>query len=129
MKRIALFTLGQYRRTASPEDLAAFVAAFKNYAMADYQSYFAKYASQTLKVIGSTERTPTDFIVADPADRSRQADQPPAGSGFPRAHRHRQAGGGGFGRVRASGWRWKSATSSPPSWARTTAISEVWSRI
>ncbi len=63
VRRIALFTLGQYRRTAPPEDVEAFVAAFKNYATAAYQSYFAKYTNQNLKVIGSTQRNPTDFIV------------------------------------------------------------------
>ena len=63
VRRIALFTLGQYRRTAPPEDVEAFVNAFKNYAAAAYQSYFSKYTDQTLKVTGSTERSPTDFIV------------------------------------------------------------------
>ena len=77
MKRIADFTLGQYRRGASPADLAAFDAAFQNYAVAVYQSYFAKYAGQTLKVTNSQARTPDDFIVAtaliDPNDHSGQA--------------------------------------------------------
>jgi phospholipid transport system substrate-binding protein len=63
VRRIALFTLGQYRRTAPPEDVEAFVNAFKNYAAAAYQSYFAKYTNQQLKVIGSTVRSPTDYIV------------------------------------------------------------------
>ena len=63
VRRIGLFTLGQYRRTAPPEDVEAFLNAFKNYATAAYQSYFAKYTNQTLKVTGSTERSPTDFIV------------------------------------------------------------------
>ncbi len=76
MKRIADFTLGQYRRTASPADLAAFEGAFQNYAIAVYQSYFTKYAGQTLKVTGSQARTPDDFIVAtqliDPNDHSGQ---------------------------------------------------------
>ena len=76
MKRIADFTLGQYRRGASPADLAAFDAAFQNYAVAVYQSYFAKYAGQTLKVTGSQARAPDDFIVAtqliDPNDHSGQ---------------------------------------------------------
>jgi|SRR5215469_4458913 len=76
MKRIADFTLGQYRRTASPADLAAFEGAFQNYATAVYQSYFTKYAGQTLKVTGSQARTPDDFIVAtqmiDPGDHSGQ---------------------------------------------------------
>jgi phospholipid transport system substrate-binding protein len=79
VRRIALFTLGQYRRSppTPPEDVEAFVNAFKNYAAAAYQSYFAKYTDQTLKVIGSTQRSPTDFIVqtnlVDP-----NSNQPPA---------------------------------------------------
>jgi phospholipid transport system substrate-binding protein len=76
LKRIADFTLGQYRRTAPPGDIAAFDAAFQNYAVAVYQSYFSKYAGQTLKVTNSTLRAPTDYIVAtqmiDPADHSGQ---------------------------------------------------------
>ncbi len=63
VRRIGLFTLGQYRRSAPPDDVEAFIGAFRNYASAAYQSYFARYTSQTLKVTGSTERTPTDFIV------------------------------------------------------------------
>ena len=63
VRRIGLFTLGQYRRTAPPEDVEAFLNAFKNYATAAYQSYFARYTNQTLKVTGSTKRTDTDFIV------------------------------------------------------------------
>jgi phospholipid transport system substrate-binding protein len=63
VRRIGLFTLGQYRRTAPPDDVEAFINAFKNYATAAYQSYFAKYTNQTLKVTGSTQRSPTDFIV------------------------------------------------------------------
>jgi len=77
VRRIGLFTLGQYRRTAPPEDVDAFINAFKNYATAAYQSYFAKYTNQTLKVTGSTQRSPTDFIVqtllVDP-----NSSQPPA---------------------------------------------------
>jgi phospholipid transport system substrate-binding protein len=63
VRRIAVFTLGQYRRTAPPEDVEAFVSAFRNYAAAAYQSYFSRYTNQTLKVTGSTQRAPTDFIV------------------------------------------------------------------
>jgi phospholipid transport system substrate-binding protein len=63
VRRIGLFTLGQYRRTAPPDDVEAFIGAFKNYATAAYHSYFMRYTNQTLKVTGSTERSPTDFIV------------------------------------------------------------------
>ena len=51
MHRIALYTLGQYRRGASQADLDTFATAFQNYAVAVYQSYFARYSGQTLKVI------------------------------------------------------------------------------
>ena len=76
MKRIALFTLGQYGGTASLADQDRFVAAFQNYAIASYQTYFARYAGQTLTVSGSTERAPQDVIVMtmlrDPNDHSGQ---------------------------------------------------------
>jgi phospholipid transport system substrate-binding protein len=78
VRRIALFTLGQYRRSAPPDDVEAFVSAFKNYAAAEYQSYFSKYSDQVLKVTGSTERSPTDFIVQtqliDPASNQQPAE-------------------------------------------------------
>lgn len=63
MKRIALFTLGKYGRTTSAPDQDKFVAAFQNYAVASYQTYFARYAGQTLTVTGSTERAPQDVVV------------------------------------------------------------------
>jgi len=76
MKRIALFTLGQYGSTASLADQDRFVAAFQNYAIASYQTYFARYAGQTLTVSGSTERAPQDVVVItmlkDPNDHSGQ---------------------------------------------------------
>lgn len=74
MKRIANFTLGQYKRTATPQEQEQFAAAFQNYATAVYQSYFSKYSGQTLRVTGSQERAPGDTIVQtqmiDPNDRS-----------------------------------------------------------
>ena len=77
MKRIADFTLGQYRRSASPADVAAFDAAFQNYAVAVYQSYFERYKGKTLKVTGSQTLAADDFVVntdlIDPNDHSGQA--------------------------------------------------------
>ena|ERR1019366_1765664 len=76
MKRIAVFTLGQYARTAPQADQDAFAAAFQNYSVAVYRSYLGLYAGQTLKVTGSSARTPDDFIVntvmVDPKDHSGQ---------------------------------------------------------
>lgn len=74
MKRIAKFTLGQYRNGASQQDQDQFAAAFQAYAIAVYQSYFAKYSGQSLKVVSSQERAPGDTIVTtqliDPNDNS-----------------------------------------------------------
>ncbi len=63
MKRLATSTLGQYASTTSPADQSAYAAAFQDYAVAVYQSYFAAYSGQGLKVTASSERAPGDFIV------------------------------------------------------------------
>lgn len=63
LRRVALFTLGKYRRTFSPADTDAFIGAYRGYAGAAYQLYFAKYTDQTLKMMGSTQNSPTDFTV------------------------------------------------------------------
>jgi phospholipid transport system substrate-binding protein len=62
-KRVALFLLGQYANTASPADIDAYVAAYQDYILAVYQSYFAMYAGQSLRVLDSRERAPQDFVV------------------------------------------------------------------
>jgi len=75
-KRIASFTLGQYVRSASQSDLDEFAAAFQDYSIAVYRSYLSRYAGQSLRVTGSSQRAPDDFIVTtvmvDPNDRSGQ---------------------------------------------------------
>jgi phospholipid transport system substrate-binding protein len=76
ISRIGRFTLGAARRTASAADIAAFDAAFKNYAIAVYQSRLSAYSGQTLKVTGSTQNQPDDYTVTtvtiDPAAKSNQ---------------------------------------------------------
>jgi phospholipid transport system substrate-binding protein len=64
LNRTARFTLGVAARTASPQDVDAFTTAFKNYAIAVYQARLSAYSGQTLKVTGSTERAPDDFVVS-----------------------------------------------------------------
>jgi phospholipid transport system substrate-binding protein len=64
VKRVALFVLGRYASTASQSDLDDYVAAYQDYAMAMYQSYFALYSGQSLRVTASRERAPGDFVVA-----------------------------------------------------------------
>ncbi|MBU6297379.1 MAG: ABC transporter substrate-binding protein, partial [Alphaproteobacteria bacterium] len=63
IKKIADYTLGQYRRGAPPAALDAYEASFKEYALAVYQSYFAKYSGQTLKVTGSYPLAADETIV------------------------------------------------------------------
>ncbi|HEX4026365.1 MAG TPA: ABC transporter substrate-binding protein [Rhizomicrobium sp.] len=63
MRRVAVFLLGQYAPSASPADLDAYVAAYQDYVLSVYQSYFARYAGQSLHVRASHERAPGDFIV------------------------------------------------------------------
>jgi phospholipid transport system substrate-binding protein len=60
---IADYTLGQYRRGASPADMAAFEDAFKDYALAVYQTYFDKFSGQTLQVTGSYPLDPDETVV------------------------------------------------------------------
>jgi phospholipid transport system substrate-binding protein len=76
LKRIALYTLGPAKNSTSPADLAAFVDAFREYAFAVYESEFTQYSGQTLKVTGSVERAPGDYLVTtvliDPQAKSGQ---------------------------------------------------------
>ncbi|HXL99192.1 MAG TPA: ABC transporter substrate-binding protein [Rhizomicrobium sp.] len=63
LKRIALYTLGPARRTATPAEQDAFVDAFKDYAFAVYETEFSKYSGQSLKVTGSIQRSNGDYVV------------------------------------------------------------------
>lgn len=63
LNAFADYTLGQYRRTASPADKSAFNAAYKDYALAVYADYFDKFNGQTLNVSGSVSPAPNDYVV------------------------------------------------------------------
>ena len=63
VKRVALFLLGRYANGAEPVDIDAYVAAYQEYVQSVYQSYFALYAGQSLRVIDSRMRAPDDFVV------------------------------------------------------------------
>jgi phospholipid transport system substrate-binding protein len=63
LRRVAIFLLGQYASQASSGDLDAYVAAYQDYVLSVYQSYFARYAGQNLRVRSSRERAPGDYIV------------------------------------------------------------------
>jgi len=64
VKRMALFMLGRYAATAPQADLEDYIGAYQDYAMAIYQTYFALYSGQSLRVTSSRERAPGDFVVA-----------------------------------------------------------------
>lgn len=70
IRRIADYTLGQFRRGANPADIAAFEAAYKEYADAVYQTYFNRFSDQTLQVVGSTvlsgDETVVKTLLVDP---------------------------------------------------------------
>lgn len=63
IRRIALFTLGPARRTATPQETDQFISAFRDYAVAVYESRLSAYSGQSLRVTGGTERAPGDYIV------------------------------------------------------------------
>ena len=78
MKRIAIFTLGQYGANASKAEQDEFATAFQAYSVSVYRSYLSRYAGQTLKVTGSSQRAPDDFIINTVmADASGNAEQRP----------------------------------------------------
>ncbi len=64
VKRVALFLVGRYAATAPQADVEAYLAAYQDYIAAVYQSYFALYAGQSLRVASSRERAKDDFVVA-----------------------------------------------------------------
>ena len=64
LRRVAVFLLGQYAAQAAPADIDAYVAAYQDYVLSVYQSYFGRYAGQSLRVKSSRERAPADYIVS-----------------------------------------------------------------
>jgi len=63
VKRIGMFTLGQYANGASKADIDTFTNVFTDYAVAIYEFRLSKYKGQTLKVTGSTQREADDVVV------------------------------------------------------------------
>lgn len=63
VRKTARFTLGNYARTAAPADVDVFVEAFKDYAVAIYETQLDKYKGESLKVVGSVDNKPGDYIV------------------------------------------------------------------
>ncbi|MBI3675059.1 MAG: ABC transporter substrate-binding protein [Proteobacteria bacterium] len=51
LNRTADYTLGPVKRNTDPADLAAFEDAFRNFAIAAYETQFNKFSGQTLKIV------------------------------------------------------------------------------
>jgi phospholipid transport system substrate-binding protein len=64
LDRAAAFTLGSFAKGASDTDVAAFKNEFRNYAVAVYQSYFARYSGQTLQITGAAQHAPGDIVIS-----------------------------------------------------------------
>jgi len=63
MRRVGLFTLGQYARRVTVEQRAAFLPLFKQYATQIYQDSLSNYSGETLTVTNSIDRSERDIIV------------------------------------------------------------------
>lgn len=61
--RVSRFVLGKYARTATPDQLARFAAAYRAYDEGVYQRRIEDYHGERAVVTGSTARKPGDVIV------------------------------------------------------------------
>jgi phospholipid transport system substrate-binding protein len=83
IKRIGMFTLGQYANGASKADIDAFTNAFTDYAVAVYESRLRKYKGLTLTVTGSIQRATDDVVVdADVVNPNAASNAPPIKAAF-----------------------------------------------
>lgn len=62
-RKMALFMLGPVRDQAAASDLDTYVDAYRAFTVASYEGQLGGYGGQSLKVTGSTERAPGDWIV------------------------------------------------------------------
>ena len=98
-KKMALFMLGPVRDQAAASDLDSYAEAYRAFTIAGYEGQLGGYGGQSIKVTGSTERSPGDFIVsAIVLDPSAPNDPNPLPVGF----RVEDEGGGKFAVVDAS---------------------------
>lgn len=63
MRRVGLFTLGQYARQMTAEQKAEYLPLFKKYATRVYQNSLSNYSGQKLNVKNSVDRSERDIIV------------------------------------------------------------------
>ena len=60
---VAKFVIGKYAKRFSDEEMEAYLATFRAYALAVYEFYFNEYRGRDVKVGGSTDRNARDSIV------------------------------------------------------------------
>lgn len=60
---VAKFVIGRYSRQFTEDELEAYIAAFRTYALAVYEFYFNEYKGQAVEVTGSLDRNARDSIV------------------------------------------------------------------
>lgn len=61
--RVALFTIGRYRRLAPERDVDGFVKIFADYLLALSHEALMRHHDRSIRVTGSTERAPGEVIV------------------------------------------------------------------
>ena len=82
-KKMALFMLGGAREQAAAADLDTYADAYRAFTIAGYEAQLDGYGGQSLKVTGSAERAPGDWIVnAVVVDPSAPNDPNPLPVGF-----------------------------------------------
>lgn len=60
---VSNFVIGRYARTFTETELTEYRAAFRDYALAVYESELDRYRGESVEVTGSYDRTPRDSIV------------------------------------------------------------------
>ena len=75
MRRVGLFTLGQYARRMTPEQKEEYLPLFKKYATQIYQNALSNYSGQTLAVQNSVDRSERDIIVNSKIVDAQPGDQ------------------------------------------------------
>lgn len=60
---ISNFVIGRYARRFTPDELARYRQAFRNYALAVYENELDSYRGEAVTVRNSVDRSPTDSIV------------------------------------------------------------------
>ncbi len=75
MRRVGLFTLGQYARKMTDEQKAEYLPLFKTYATQIYQNALSNYSGQKLAVRNSIDRSARDIIVNSKIVDAQPGDQ------------------------------------------------------